>query len=643
MKNSISTIFTVSGRGMIAFIAVTLFSCTAFELGDKPSNPKTRNWETERKEREQLQAAYIEDAVIKKIPTDGPTRTPWYSNKLAYQRYSSSPIAFNGVPYVLLRAVIEIYPEIWKGEGSLGNLGFGPHPDDYDPATGKLLPKELRHPLPYGFFTAQGPDAKTENVFFSCAACHTGRVYVKGRVRHLIGAPNTEIEAQEYAHLIYLTGEKLKGRDEIQRVVSFLRDKVERDPAWFYGGRTPTERSANIERAKAQVRNLLEKGPEAAISDLMKIAGKTERMYGMASKFSYIEKDGQKAPDLYNSRPGRMDAFGISAGLVALHAAYYISPDYDPTLPGFLLERLPDDHPFFSGFEKLPREEKFKRAAKRLVETAPDWMPHQPAASDIMSLWLSGENVFANWDGNQGVDMRVIASGVSAGGVPSKVNSAHLEAMNPFINELPPAPYPFTVDLGLAAKGQPLFEKSCMNCHRPANKEIYNVGTDMNRAEQISFTARRGLVELTRQTCELYVEKGGSDWCRPKRLTRIEDDEAYFTPPRGNKSGYKATPLHGIWASAPYLHNGSVPTLWHLLRPADRPLKFIRGNIKYDEMNVGFVWDKKPGLDEYGPDDAVHFAEYDTTLRGNSNAGHPYGDEWSNDQVRAVIEYMKTL
>ncbi len=48
-------------------------------------------------------------------------------------------------------------------------------------------------------------------------------------------------------------------------------------------------------------------------------------------------------------------------------------------------------------------------------------------------------------------------------------------------------------------------------------------------------------------------------------------------------------------------------------------------------------------LDEYGPGDTVHFAEHDTTLRGNSNAGHIYGSEWNDDQVRAVIEYMKTL
>ncbi|MDV3241447.1 MAG: hypothetical protein LOY00_06645, partial [Methylocaldum sp.] len=106
------------------------------------------------------------------------------------------------------------------------------------------------------------------------------------------------------------------------------------------------------------------------------------------------------------------------------------------------------------------------------------------------------------------------------------------------------------------------------------------------------------------------------------------DDEAYFGMPRGDKSGYKADVLHGIWAQAPYFHNGSVPTLWHLFRPAERPEKFIRGNIKYDETKVGFVWDKAPQLDEYGAGDTVHFAEHDTTLRGNSNAGHTYGSEW---------------
>lgn len=636
--------------GAITFILAALISCTDAqrEDGQLPEQP-VRSWEDERTQREKQQIAYLNDSTIRRIPSDENTRTPWYSNQLGYEWYYSYPLAFNGVPFVLLRAVIEVYPEIWKGEGSLGNLGFGPHPDDYDPVSGKLLPPEQRHPLPYGLFTVQDPtipeDKRTDNVFFSCGACHTGRVYVKDRVRHFIGAPNTEIDAQAYAGLLYQTGKKLIKIDspdpskiqvdsaQMGKIATFLKTQVEADPTWFYGGRTPEERLANVERAKAQVARVLD-NIEGAAKILIGSAKKTELMYlALASRLSYTDKDGQKAPGVFGPRPGRMDAFGIAAGLVALHAKR-----------DSFFARLPDDHPFFAGLENLPREERLKQAGERLFNTAAEWMPHEPGASDIKSLWYSREHGFANWDSNQAAEARVLASGVSSGGDPSKVDVRIHEAMNPFIDDLPPSPYPFSVDLDLAAKGKPLFEQQCAAaCHYSQNKKVYNVGTDMNRAIQISPTARLGLLELTREACELYVEAGGSDWCLPKRGSRAADDEAYFITPRGDEAGYKSDVLHGIWAQAPYLHNGSVPTLWQLLRPAERPAKFIRGNIKYDEQMVGFVWDKAPALDEYGAGDSVHFAEHDTTLRGNSNAGHTYGSEWTDDQVRAVIEYMKTL
>lgn len=631
---------------------LTLFSsCTdTRQEADEPPIQQVRNWDDERARREQQQLAYLNDATIRKIETDDTARTPWYSNQLGYDWFNTYPLAFNGVPFVLLRAVIEVFPEIWKNEGSLGNLGFGPHPDDYDPVTGKLLPPEQRHPLPYGLFTVQDPsipeEKRTDNVFFSCSACHTGRAYVNDRVRHFVGAPNSEIDAQAYAGLLYNTGKKLIKVDspdpskiqvdpaQVAKIATFLKNKVETDPAWFYGGRTTQELLVNAERAKVQVGRVLD-NIEGAAKILVSSSKKTELMYlALASRLSYIDKDGQKAPGVFGPRPGRMDAFGIAAGLVALHAKR-----------DSFFERLPNDHPFFAGLENLPQEERLKQAGERLFSTATEWMPHEPGASDIKSLWYSRDHGLANWDSNQAAEARVLASGVSSGGDPSKVDVRIHEAMNPFINDLPPSPYPFSVDLALAEKGKLLFEQQCASaCHYAQNKNVYNVGTDMNRAIQITPTARLGLLELTREACELYIEQGGSDWCRPKRGSRAADDEAYFVTPRGSdEAGYKPDVLHGIWAQAPYLHNGSVPTLWHLLRPAERPTKFIRGNIKYDEKKVGFVWDKAPTLDEYGIGDSVHFAEHDTTLRGNSNAGHIYGSEWTNEQVRAVIEYMKTL
>ena len=105
---------------------------------------------------------------------------------------------------------------------------------------------------------------------------------------------------------------------------------------------------------------------------------------------------------------------------------------------------------------------------------------------------------------------------------------------------------------------------------------------------------------------------------------------------------YSATPLGGIWATAPYLHNGSVPTLYHLLT-GDRPATFYRGNYTYDEELVGFTWDEVTNTSGLP-------LLYDTSFGGYSNAGHTGptfngGIDWDSEQRKLwdLLEYLKTL
>jgi hypothetical protein len=98
---------------------------------------------------------------------------------------------------------------------------------------------------------------------------------------------------------------------------------------------------------------------------------------------------------------------------------------------------------------------------------------------------------------------------------------------------------------------------------------------------------------------------------------------------------YKGRPLNGIWATAPYLHNGSVPTLYDLLLPPkDRPAKFNVGSREFNPERVGYVIEPRP-------DNPFVF---DTAKDGNSNAGHDYGNSTlTPDDRKALVEYMKTL
>lgn len=100
--------------------------------------------------------------------------------------------------------------------------------------------------------------------------------------------------------------------------------------------------------------------------------------------------------------------------------------------------------------------------------------------------------------------------------------------------------------------------------------------------------------------------------------------------------GYANTPLDGIWARAPYLHNGAVPTLWDLLQlPEKRPAQFFKGYEVYDPTNGGFVTS--------GPEaEKVGFL-LKTSVSGNSNQGHLYGTSLTDAEKRDLLEFLKTL
>jgi hypothetical protein len=107
---------------------------------------------------------------------------------------------------------------------------------------------------------------------------------------------------------------------------------------------------------------------------------------------------------------------------------------------------------------------------------------------------------------------------------------------------------------------------------------------------------------------------------------------ATASDPTADLLSYKARPLNGIWATAPFLHNGSVPTLYDLLLPpAARPKRFTLGRREFDPKKVGYVSDGE-----------VPFV-VDTSVTGNGNGGHEYGVTLAEDDRWALVEYLKTL
>jgi hypothetical protein len=118
-------------------------------------------------------------------------------------------------------------------------------------------------------------------------------------------------------------------------------------------------------------------------------------------------------------------------------------------------------------------------------------------------------------------------------------------------------------------------------------------------------------------------------------LKSVQDDLKELTEGAPDLSSYKARPLDGIWATGPFLHNGSVPNLAELLkRPQDRAAEFCVGSDLYDVKNIGYV--------STTPCSARQFL-FDTRIRGNSNSGHVYGTELSDTDKANLLEYLKTL
>lgn len=187
--------------------------------------------------------------------------------------------------------------------------------------------------------------------------------------------------------------------------------------------------------------------------------------------------------------------------------------------------------------------------------------------------------------------------------------------------------WPWKIDPELAARGKVVFEKNCAECHGTYGDEptypeltisIDKIGTDPVR-----------LRALTREHLQWVKEGWISDYGK---------SEVDTTP-----TGYVAPPLDGVWASAPYFHNGSVPTLWHVLHPQKRPAFWKRTENGYDRARGGLEVQEFPQMPEEIDTAAEKRTYFDTRASGKSAAGHDFPAKLTEREKQAVLEYLKTL
>ena len=199
-----------------------------------------------------------------------------------------------------------------------------------------------------------------------------------------------------------------------------------------------------------------------------------------------------------------------------------------------------------------------------------------------------------------------------------------------YIKSIEPPKWPFPVNTELAESGRRIFEGTCSGCHgtygdtsaypgRLVPLEIVNTDPLL-----VDFALNEGVA---------YV-----DW-----FNRSFFGQLSIAAPG---AGYVAPPLDGVWATAPFLHNGSVPTLRAMLDSTTRPSIWrhkTRNALQpesFDQQDIGWNFERIDSDQLVNPKPVD---VYNTQLPGYSNSGHQFGDHLDNEQRTAVLEYLKTL
>jgi cytochrome c5 len=473
--------------------------------------------------------------------------------------------------------MLRLFPELFPqiwGPPSLHFAPVGLGEDTLEP--GRVLPLGLGYAASEPAIpTAAGP-VNLNVVQLTCAGCHTGRVIdSSGTVQHMLGAPSTQFTRFRGSVFATVTSPGYTA-------AAFTNALNAKPPGWVYGVTDPAAiQKEMLERA---VFNALAPTIVANLK-ASSIAG-AQRFQATLGTYTYGLTP--NAPNPGGSTPGYLDAIGAGIAIIV-----------DPAV-------------------LTPAQ----------VQAA---VPPRPAMIDIMSVWNQKDRPSAQWDGSIASKLhRNLAAEFGVVGRPDKLNMDNANKTTAYTENLPSNPYPFDIDTASAARGRHLFEQNCASCHTAGNAAIFSpsdVGTDENRAIIWTAYSMAGLTAALRAGCTDAVT------CNQPDGTPVPDAQIV-----ASTGGYMALPLDGIWARAPYLHNGSVPSMYALLT-GDRPVKFQRGNVAYDQERMGFV-------ETAGP----FTAEFDTTLSGNSNVGHDtpafngYVD-WRNEpqKLEDLLSYLKTL
>ncbi len=448
----------------------------------------------------------------------------------------------------------------------------------------------------------------------TCSACHTRQIEVNGTQYRVDGGPALA---------------------DFQRFLTDLDQSVEKtlaDPVKFKEAairvRGADVKPAEIARLKARVLDW------------------------------YIPYHEQMTRSLPNPAwgPGRLDAvsmiFNRLSGLDIGPAPTYMIPE------NMVKADAPTRYPFLWNASR---------------QDTTQWPGFAANGDDLLALLRNqGEviGVFANFHplaGQKGVNYKTI-------------NSTDFKGLNKaeeLIKKIGPPKWPWPVNQALANQGKPLYDKYCgAGCHeikrgafRLLNPfgpswatPIQNVGTDVREynvlsrevstgvlaGEEIPFLHKLGARDTAFNVLEQAVY--GSLMSSNSWLSGVNAGLSLVSKaasvlgiigegfkPKLEVGAYEARVLQGIWAAAPYLHNGSVPTLAELLKPAQERLSEFKIGPAYDIVNIGM------SVEQPSTDQTLITTDCSELDSGGSRCGHEFGTNLTSDEKKALLEYLKTL
>lgn len=516
------------------------------------------------------------------------------------------------------------------------------------------------HELPVGFGVVSLDFlGGLEGLSVNCAACHVGELHYEGTRLRILGGPN-------------LADVRWFSQDVYYSIRAALLDPARLLPLLVRTNRLQPETVAALRRlpliADGEFRYRAG-GPEAArllaeLEEMLRSRKRTAPSHPH-SGFNRLFEDDRVVTEQFVLAIPPAAPVGFVQDIINNILLLFAEVDYFVAQGKFPLATR-------EGFGRLDafgteRYLLFPRQSANLPFTAPVSVSH---------LWGTKEKKWLHWNNNTNSTLQrnIIQSlglgALAANGGVNNVLVPNLHTLETISEQIAAPAWPVDVfgplDEALVEQGRTLYEARCAACHDAGEVDdetglieyplftLHETGTDPNhalnfhqpvgsksfaksvnqRAQQLQtwyFLRRDPENPIPPETQILW---GGG----PARLPAVWRD-----PLENDVEApvYAGLPLAGVWATAPYLHNNSVPTLRDLLKPAaERPKVFRVGHRDYDPVHVGYT---QP--DEIGSISSLE--RFDAQDDGNSNAGHEgaaFGaDDLTEQEIDALLEYLKSL